>query len=118
MKTKPWTKQTHKQATLLRYLNRRVGMTGYLATFISTRTKRPTVKRPKIIRQRTVAESHGYVTPPYCMPKRNINVPPTMSRLPRKSIAFKPSMRGVLGVLRSRKKKMIQKATPSMGRLM
>lgn len=90
-------------------------MIGYFANFASTRMKRPKVAIPMMIRQRTVAESHGKVTPPYSRPKRNKRVPPTTKKAPNQSMALSPSMKGVLGVLRSRKTMIIANARPSNG---
>ena len=118
MKTNPWTKQTVRAAMFDLYLNMRVGMTGYLANFHSTRAKSPIVRRPKTIRQTTVADFQGKLTPPNSRPNRSMSVPPTIKRDPSQSMALRPAINGVLGVSMSRNTSSIIKHSPSSGRLM
>lgn len=118
MKTKPWKKTTARTAILLREEKMPMGMMGYLANFHSHTPKRTQTATPKMMRHRTSAESQGALTPPYCMPKRNMSVPPTMVSEPSQSMALRPSRMGVRGVLTSRKKRRMKKARPSRGRLM
>jgi len=94
----------------------RRGIIGYFATFHSTNPKMRNEMNPKMSKQMIVADFQGYSTPPSSRPKRIIRVPPMTKNAPAQSIAFKPAMRGVFGVFRSRKKKMIIKASPSRGR--
>ena len=54
------------------------------------------------MRQRTVAEVQGKLTPPYSRPRRNMIVPPVMVITPIQSMAFRPAPIGVLGVSMSR----------------
>lgn len=115
MKTMPWLKQTTREPTLDRYLKIRRGMIGYLANFHSLRKKRPNVASPNTMRQMTMGEPQGYVTPPYSRPRRNIMVPPTIVMHPSQSIAFNPAKSGVFGVSMSRKKMMMAKAMASIG---
>lgn len=90
-------------------------MIGYLANFHSLRKKRAKVTSPNTMRQMTMGESQGYVTPPYSRPRRNITVPPTTVKHPSQSIAFKPAKSGVLGVSMSRNSMMMAKAMASIG---
>lgn len=115
MKTKPWQKTVARVAWFVRDEKSAKGMMGYLANLHSQIRKREKVKTPKIMRQRTKAESQGAVTPPYWRPKRNMRVPPTTVRQPIQSIARRPGRMGVRGVLMSRKKKRTKKASPSRG---
>ena len=59
MKTKPWMKQTLREARLERFEKSRRGIMGYLASFHSLRKKKTTVTRPNTRRQITVAEDQG-----------------------------------------------------------
>ena len=115
MNTVPWMKQTTKQAMLDRCLKSRSGMMGYLASFHSFKKKRDTVKRPKKIRQITVAERQGCDTPPYSRPSKNITVPLEIVTTPVQSIALSPAIIGVLGISISRRKRIMAKARPSKG---
>lgn len=90
-------------------------MIGYLANFHSLRKKRAKMTSPNTMRQMTIGESQGYVTPPYSRPRRNITVPPTTVKHPSQSIAFKPAKSGVLGVSMSRNSMMMAKAMASIG---
>ena len=115
MKTNPWTKHVPNAAMFERCLKRRKGISGYLAKNPSLTKNSPIVPRPKIIKQMTVAESQGKVTPPNSKPRRNMTVPPTIRSEPSQSIALRPSRIGVLGVCMSRKSIKMIKATPSHG---
>ena len=59
MKTKPWQKVIMRTITLCAFLNRRMGMTGYLASFHSLSIASTQVKTPKMMRQITVADAQG-----------------------------------------------------------
>ena len=115
MKTKPWTKQTAREAMLERTLKSLRGIMGYFASFHSLRKKRIMVRTPNIRRERTVAEVQGKETPPYSRPRRNIIVPPVIVITPIQSMAFRPAMIGVLGVSTSRKTRIMTKARASNG---
>lgn len=115
MKTNPWQKQTKRAATFERCLNSLRGMTGYRASFHSLTTKRQATTKPKIIKQRTVGEVQGYVTPPNSRPKSTMSVPPTMVREPAQSTALRPSQTGVLGLWRCRKKESAMITVPVIG---
>ena len=95
--------------------NNRRGMTGYLAILylMSRNTKR--VATPKTIRQTTVTELQGYVSPPYPNPSKNMTVAPTIVMVPSQSIATKPSIRGVFGVSTLSKKTINVAARPAIG---
>ena len=116
MKTKAWKKHTARAARFERFEKRPRGISGYGATRHSIRKKMPMTTAPKMIRQSTVAESQGWAMPPNSSPSKSIMTPPTMVREPSQSTALRPSRRGVLGVLISRKKSRMRKATPSNGR--
>lgn len=115
MNTMPWQKQTPRDAIFERYLKIRRGIIGYLASFHSLIKKSPKVRIPNTIRQTTVAEFQGWLTPPYSRPRRNIIVPPTTVILPIQSMALKPAKSGVFGVSMSRKKEIMINARPSNG---
>ena len=59
MKTKPWTKQTLREARLESWEKRRRGIMGYFASFHSLRKKRTIVTTPNTKTQTTVAEDQG-----------------------------------------------------------
>ncbi len=59
MKTKPWTKQTAREARLESREKSWRGIMGYFASFHSLRKKRTIVITPNTKRQITVAEDQG-----------------------------------------------------------
>ena len=115
MKIVPWKKQTPSAAMLDWWPKMRMGIMGEIGSLTSIMAKRIRVRIPKMMREMTIADVHGRVTPPRRRPKRSINVPPTMVMAPSQSIAFKPAINGVLGVLRSRNIKMMTNASPPSG---
>ncbi len=115
MKTKPWMKQTAKDATFERCLKMLRGIIGYFANFHSLTKNRAMVMTPNKIRHTTVAEDHGKLTPPYSRPRRSIIVPPVIVMTPTQSIAFRPAPIGVLGVSISSRKRIMTKASASKG---
>lgn len=117
MKTIPCKKTMASVEALLTEANKPIGMIGYVAAFHSHMPNRKRVKAPMMIKQSTRAESHGAETPPYCRPNNSMRVPPTTSKDPIQSMAFSPCKIGVRGVLISRKKRRMKKASPSKGKL-
>lgn len=90
-------------------------MIGFLATFHSLRMKRPTDTAPNSIRQITVVDDQGYVTSPNSSPRRIINAPPTMNKLPVQSIALSPAKTGVWGFGTFKKKSNTTNTTAPTG---
>lgn len=69
------------------------------------------------IRQITVADDQGYVTSPKSRPRRIINTPPTMSKLPVQSTTLSPARTGVFRVGIFKKKSNTTNTTVLIGRL-
>lgn len=104
-------------ATFDRSRKRLIGMSGYLASRFSAKTKKTDIKAPNMIKQITVGESQANVVPPKFSPSSNISVSPSIVRLPNQSIALRPSIALVLGLWTSRNSKSRTKASPDKGRL-
>jgi hypothetical protein len=90
-------------------------MTGFVANFHSLTIKMPTITAPNRIRQITVADDQGCVTSPKSRPRRIINAPPTMSKLPVQSMALSPARTGVLGAGTFKKKSNTTNTTAPIG---
>src|SRR4051812_44793129 len=98
MKTKPWNAVTRSDATLDRTPNSRMGIIGNLATFHSTKPNSTAIRHPKTIRQTTVAEFHGFGTPPNSRPSITINVAPKADSDPGQATAARPPLITVRGL--------------------
>jgi hypothetical protein len=79
--------------------------------------KRPPITTPKTMRQMTFGDDQGKMTPPKSRPRSSMRVSPRTHKLPKKSIALRPSTTFVLGLCTSRKNKRRKKVVPEMGRL-
>ena len=117
MYVRAWKKQTPRLARFDLFLKIRLGIMGYFAILASTGINSNAATTPKTSRQMIVTEFHGKYVPPSSRPKRKRSVPATIKKAPSQSMAAKPSKTGVLGVVRSRNKRMIKKASPSRGKL-
>ena len=115
--TNPCMKHTRRLATLEGWRKRLRAMRGWLATLNSMKTKKTAMTAPKTIRQITVGEFQGNVTPPKLSPSSSIRVRPRMNKLPSQSMAPRPSTTLVLGLCTSRNTTRSMKAVPDMGRL-
>ena len=93
------------------------GMRGYLASRFSLNMKKTDMTAPNTIKQMTLGEFQGNVTPPKSRPRRTIKVSPMMLMLPSQSIALTPSISDVFGLCTSRNSWSKTKATPATGRL-
>lgn len=114
-RTAPWKKQANSGAAVDLLLKTPKGTMGEAANLYSMMKKRAYETMPKTIRQMTVVELHANWTPPKLSPSNNMTVPPTMVRQPNQSRALSPAMRGVLGVLTSRKTATITNTRPVRG---
>jgi hypothetical protein len=103
---------------LERVANSRIGMIGYFANFASMTKNNAKVAIPATSRPMTMPLFQGCSVPPYSRPRRNMTVAPVSRAAPAQSIAFRPALRFVVGVLTSRKITVIANASPSSGRLM
>lgn len=112
---KPRQKQTMRVAALDSVLKCARGITGCFASFHCDRIKNTNRMMPGTMRQRTVAELQGKLTPPKPRPRRNSRVVVVTVGAPSQSMAFKPATKGVFGVWTSRKTNRMMKAIPSQG---
>lgn len=115
MKTPPWLNTSDSKASGRTPVKMWFGMIGLRATRHSICRKRIKATTPKMIRQRTVADLHGCVTPPICKPIRNMIVLPVMVRLPSQSMALRARMTDCLSWCNLRVKRIINNAVPEVG---
>ncbi len=78
--------------------------------------KKPSIRTPKTIRQITLGEFQGNVSPPKSRPINVMSVTPSTVTVPNQSIAFTPSQILVFGLWTSRNNRIIRKANPARGR--
>lgn len=93
-----------------------MGIKGYFATRFSVKTKKPISTTPKMIKQMTVGELQGNVTPPKSKPIRIISVTPTIAKVPNQSKALNPSRMPVRGLCTSSRKNSVPNETAQIGR--
>lgn len=77
----------------------------------------PAMPTPNTIKQITLGEFQGNVTPPNSRPSSTINVIPKMEKLPNQSTAFIPGIMAVFGLCTSRKSKIRMKEVKQIGTL-
>ena len=115
--TNPCIKQTRSDATFDRRRRIRIGISGFVANFVSWTPKTKITTTPKTIQQVTFGERHGLMIPPRFRPRRIIKLSPRINAVPNQSIAFVPWIRPVRGLCTCRQKYNTITAKPDIGRL-